>query len=43
MAEPPKKRGGIRKRTIQHENDEDEPETLSLRCVFASCQSNSAL
>ena len=31
MSEAPKKRGGIRKRTVQREDDEDEPETLSLR------------
>lgn len=31
MSEAPKKKGGIRKRTVQREDDEDEPETLSLR------------
>ncbi len=31
MAEPSKRKGGVRKRTVQREDDDSEPETLSIR------------
>lgn len=43
MSEALKRRGGIRKRTVQREADEDEPETLSLRYLHKSCSTVCAI
>ena len=43
MSEAPKKKGGIRKRTLQREDDEDEPETLSLRYLTQVVQYSTVL